>query len=439
MATLTIPDINSLLVHQIEVMQNRPERFKVLVWHRRARKTSTALEEIRKQSYLRKGVYWGVLPFRKQAKDNIWKDPDMLFRIFTPQEIVKANESELTIYLKNGSLLQLHGADHPESLKGGNPIGGFADEEDTMKESLWYEVVYPIINNNGGWWWHLGTPKGKRLLYKLLNLAKEGHPDWYGMHLRGDRSGVLNEKQLHEARITMTEAMFNQEILCDFLDDGGNVFRRISQVADAVPKPPEDGVRYVMGVDLAKHQDWTVIIVVDTTTNREVYRDRFQKIEWPFQKAKIASTAKFYNNALVYLDATGIGDPIADDLIRQGVAVEPIKLTNQSKKEIVEKLSIWIEQGSYHFIDDEQGNAKYELESFSYTMLPSGAVQYSAPEGFHDDEVIAKGLACWGLYEKVPERIKREPTITQLAKARAVRTYDRMHGDEEMEVEIVEW
>lgn len=425
--------------HQIEVMQTRPERFKTLVWHRRARKTTTLLEETRKQSYLRKGVYWIVLPLRKQAKDNIWKDPDMLFRIFTPQEISKSNESELTLYLKNGSIIQLHGADHPESLKGANPIGGGSDEFDTMKPELWNEVVYPIINNNDGWWWFTGTPKGKKNLYRHLNFAREGLPNWYGMHLRGDKSGILSPEQLEEARKTMTEAMYNQEILCDFLDEGGTVFRRITMVADSQPKKPENGTRYIMGVDLAKHQDWTVMVVVDTSTNQEVYRDRFQKIEWPFQKAKIASTAKFYNDALVYIDATGIGDPIADDLIRQGVAVEPIKLTNQSKKEIIEKLSIWIEQGHYHFIDDEKGNAKYELESFSYKMLPSGAVQYSAPDGFHDDEVIAKALACWGLYEKVPERIRKEPTITQVAKARAVRSYERIHSDEELDVEIVEW
>jgi hypothetical protein len=424
--------------HQIEVMQNQPERFKVLVWHRRARKTTTLLEEIRKQSYLRKGIYWIVLPLRKQAKDNIWKDPDMLFRIFDPAEIKKANETELTLYLKNGSTILLHGADQPESLKGGNPIGGGSDEFDTMSMNLWNEVVYPIVNNNGGWWWFTGTPKGKKNLFKLLSLSRDGQKNWYGMHLRGDKSGILTTDQVEEARRTMTEAMFNQEILCDFLEDAGTVFRRIAAAGTAKPQQPNDAGMYVMGVDLAKYQDWTVIVVVDRSTNEEVYRDRFQKIEWPYQKAKIASVAKFYNNARIYIDATGVGDPIADDLMRQGLSVEPIKLSNQSKKEIIEKLAIWIEQGYYKYIDDEQGNAKFELENFTYNMLPSGAVQYSAPDGMHDDEVIAKGLACWALFEKIPERKRREPTIIEIAKARAVRRYESENSGEELEVEIVE-
>lgn len=407
------------------------------MWHRRARKTTTLIEEVRKQSYLRKGIYWIVLPLRKQAKDNVWKDPDMLFRIFDQREILKSNESELTLYLKNGSLIQLHGADQPESLKGANPIGGGADEYDTMKPELWNEVIYPIINNNNGWWWFLGTPKGKKNLYKHLNFSREGLPNWYGMHLRGDKSGILSQEQLEEAQKTMTEDLYRQEILCDFLENSGVVFRRINLASDATPRTPEASIRYVMGVDLAKHQDYTVIVVVDTTTNKEVYRDRFNKIEWPFQKAKIASVAKFYNNARVYLDATGLGDPISDDLIRSGLSVEPIKITSQSKKELIEKLSIWIEQGYYHFINDEQGNAVYELENFSYTLSPHGSTQYGAPEGFHDDEVIAKALACWGLIEKRPERVRKEPTQVQLAKARAVRNYQRLYSGEELEVEII--
>ena len=52
--------------------------------------------------------------------------------------------------------------------------------------------------------------------------------------------------------------------------------------------------------------------------------------------------SKHYNNALVMIDATGIGDPIVDDLLRAGVPVEPIKITEMSKKELIEKLSICI-------------------------------------------------------------------------------------------------
>lgn len=414
--SLVIPDHSLLMPHQLEVMENNPARFKVLVWHRRARKTTTAIEETRKQSYLRKGIYYGILPLRKQAKDNIWKDPDMLFRIFHKEEIKKVNESELTLYLQNGSIFMLHGADHPESLKGGNPIGGFSDEFDTMKIETWHEVLYPILNNNGGWWWFTGTPKGKRNLYPMLVKAQQGAKNWAGWHLRGDKSGILTSEQLEEARLTMTEAMYRQEILCEFLDDEGTVFRNIRGSATATPKDVEDGSVYVMGVDLAKYEDWTVVSVVDRTTNEEVYRDRFQQLEWPFQRAKIKAISDKYLNALIVIDATGVGDPVVDDLMRMGLPVKPIKLTNTNKKEMIEKLSIWMQQGYFKFIPDE--NCILELENFSYEMLPSGRVRYTAPEGYHDDEVIAKALAVSELTQKVPVRKQKEPSSIQKLKAR---------------------
>jgi hypothetical protein len=38
---------------------------------------------------------------------------------------------------------------------------------------------------------------------------------------------------------------------------------------------------------------------------------------------------------------------------------------------------------------------KAELESYSYEITHTGHIQYSAPEGFHDDCVIALALAAW--------------------------------------------
>jgi hypothetical protein len=38
-----------------------------------------------------------------------------------------------------------------------------------------------------------------------------------------------------------------------------------------------------------------------------------------------------------------------------------------------------------------------ELAAFEYEILPSGRVRYSAPDGMHDDCVIALALAFWNL------------------------------------------
>jgi phage FluMu gp28-like protein len=166
---------------------------------------------------------------------------------------------------------------------------------------------------------------------------------------------------------------------------------------------------YVIGCDLAKVQDFTVLSVYDRTNNCQVYQARFNKLEWPYQKSKIKELSKQYNNALVMLDATGLGDPIADDLLRDGVPVEPIHLTNEQKKQMIEKLANWIELGHIKMLQLDE--TIQEFNNFTYDVSEkTGRIFYNAPLGFHDDIVISHALAIWSL-QPILKR-KEEPKLT---------------------------
>ncbi len=152
---------------------------------------------------------------------------------------------------------------------------------------------------------------------------------------------------------------------------------------------------YVIGVDLGKHQDFTVITVIDLYNNKVVHIDRFNELDWNMQKARITATAKRYNNARIILDSTGVGDPISDDLKRAGYVVDDFRYTNKSKQQLIEKLSIFIEQKMLNIPNNEM--LLDELSAFGYSITDSGNMTYSAPEGAHDDMVNSLGLAVWGL------------------------------------------
>ncbi len=393
--TIRIPDPDRMLPHQAEVLWQDAHRFKVLIWHRRCRKTTTAINEIVKQSQATPGVYWHLFPTYAEAKNSIWRDKNMLFGNIPEEIIEKVNESEMIVYFKNGSIYQLIGADNPDRLRGAGPMGMVLDEYDTMKDDVW-PIVEPILRANGGWAWFIGTPKGKQKLYDLYNRGQDpSNKEWRSWLLKASNSGVIPLDQLEESRKTMSQALYNQEWECEFLEGEGSVFRNVRLAATAVPRPPMSGHMYVMGVDLAKVQDYTVITVYDRANNAQVYQDRFQTLEWPFQKKRIIEITQHYNNALVAIDATGLGDPIADDLSRSGVAVEPIKLTNESKKEMIEKLSIWIESKKCSFINIEE--TLVEFDNYSYEISNTGKVMYNARQGYHDDIVISHALAIWML------------------------------------------
>lgn len=380
-----------------------------MIWHRKARKTYTAIVEVLKQAHLRKGIYWIIFPTKAEGKDAVWRDPLMLFDVIHPNLILKTNETELVVYLKCGSIIQLKGSDDPDSLRGPNPCGVVFDEWDTQKAGGW-EVVEPILRSNSGFSWFIGTPRGKSKLYDFYNRGQSGHHEWGSSLLRADISGIIASDQLAEARKSMTEQMYRQEMLCEFLEAQGSVFRGVKDIMISVPqdptRPENQQKLYVMGVDLAKVQDYTTIRVYDRETNSLVYSDRFQTLEWPFQRRRIAATATRFNKALTIIDATGLGDPIADDLIRAGVSVLPFKITEQTKKDIIEKLSIYIEQKRIKLLPSQE--ALLEYENFSYEMGPTGKIRYGARPGYHDDIVcFVKGTQILTNKGQIPiEQVK---------------------------------
>ena len=432
--TIPFPVWDELYPHQRAVLQS-PQRFKTLIWHRKARKTTTAVIETVRQALHRVGTYWIVLPTYANAKDIVWRDPNMIFRIIPPQIITKRNEQELVIYLSNGSYIQLKGADEPEGLRGPNPFGIVYDEFATMKYEAW-SIMEPVLRANDGWAWFVGTPRGKNHLHKHYLRGQEGDIEWGSWLMKASISGVIDPFQLAKSRETMSDDTYMQEWECTFLEGSGVVFRGLKEVMTAKPIQPDENKLYVVGVDLAKHHDFTVLAVYDASTNSQVYQDRFQGIDWVFQKKKIKALSDHYNHALVVLDATGLGDPIYDDLVRSGVPVEPYKLTERTKADLIEKHSIYIQQQRIKMLPIEQSIREHE--DFTYTIGQTGVTHYSAPDGeeYFDDCVIANALAVWKLQPLYKESIVKP-------RSRIGQHYDRLKADQSEDTlearEFAEW
>jgi hypothetical protein len=98
------------------------------------------------------------------------------------------------------------------------------------------------------------------------------------------------------------------------------------------------------------------------------------------------------------MDASGIGDPLLDNLRRAGIHARPFKFTSTSKNELVDALSLLFEKRQltlprYELCPDLID----ELEGYAYSISNSGTVRTEAPSGLHDDTVVSLGLCCWQL------------------------------------------
>jgi hypothetical protein len=101
----------------------------------------------------------------------------------------------------------------------------------------------------------------------------------------------------------------------------------------------------------------------------------------------------------ILAESNAMGDPIIEQLKIEGLTVEGFQTTAVSKPQIIDNLSLAFERVDAKWLDDPIWTA--ELESYERTVLPSGKFKYGAPEGFHDDTVIARALALWAADNRV--------------------------------------
>lgn len=377
---------------QFEIMKKRKRFFIGVIGRQYGKSTLCAMRHVIRafEKSKHKKIYWWVSPIIAQARTQFK-------RICNDYEhmIKQINKSFLEIEWLTGSTTFFKGSDNYDSLRGETLDGVTLDECGVMHEAVWSEIVRPMLAVRSGWADFIGTPKGKNWFYDLYNT---NDPDFDKYHATSVDSPFFSEEEFNKIKANTSERTFRQEYLAEFLDSDGEVFRGINECIKGKLEEPRQGREYIIGCDLAKHFDWTVVTVWDIERKHLVNYERFNKIDWLFQKKKIIDTANRYNKSRVVLDSTGIGDPIYDDLNRAGLYVEGVKFTQPVKKNLIESMQIMIEKQEVSFPHIPE--LINELSVFEATRTAAGNTKYSAPEGYHDDIVISMALALSRLREE---------------------------------------
>ena len=341
-------------------------------------------------------TYYYILPTYRQAKAVLW---DSLIRDHIPDEIVdKKNDSELAIYYKNGSIQRFVGAEDPDKHRGTAPIDVVFDEYSEQSERIWTEIFQPVLRENKGTATFVYTPKGKNHSWKLLQLARQ-QPNWYVDLQTVHDTKMFTEDELREIKANTPLALYQQEYECSFLESASSFFRRTHENT-YTPDRPNKEHQFQLGVDLAKYQDWTVITPFDLNTFKVLPQDRFNQVDWNLQKARIQVAWHNFNRGQCVIDATGVGDPIVEDLSAQGVQTYPFKFTEQTKRELLTHLSILIEQDKIKIPNDPDLIA--ELDAIQWELTETGKTRIATVEGMHDDRVMSLALAVWGHSTPLP-------------------------------------
>lgn len=327
---------------------------------------------------------------KKQWKEIIYYCPKEL--------VIDINRSAHTITLIGDREIQFKSADGTDSMRGEAVSVAWVDEGSQINEDRWTLEIRPSLMDTHGRAIFTGTPKGKNWYFQLYTRGQDqAQTDYKSWSFSSYTNPYLDPKEIDEFKRDMPELAFRQEILGEFLDEVGSVFRNVKDCIKGSLAPPTPQGRYVVGCDLAKHEDFTVLCVL-SHDGQLVHFDRFSQLDWVFQSKRIHDICVRYNGARLLIDSTGVGDPIYDQLRRLNMSVEGYKFTNASKKDLVENLSLAIDNKAISFPNIPE--LINELGLFGYKINPAGVTTYGAPEGYHDDCVIALALATWQISNK---------------------------------------
>lgn len=330
-------------------------------------------------------VGWSA-PIYKQVLDDYRTLADTLAPVIT-----RKSGSEMRLELYGGGVIEFWSLDKPDSIRGKKYKRFIVNEAGMVNNLLDIRnfIITPTLIDMRGDEYHAGTPKGMNGFFHLYNMQGD---DWMRWQMPSYANPHIPKDELDLLRETMTERAFEQEILAKFLEDGGGVFRGVR--AAATSEPLESGIensRYVIGVDWGRSYDATVFMVLDAEERRVVAMDRMTNTDYASQRLRLQAMSQRFNDAPIHAESNSIGQPNIEALHDMGLYVQGFQTTNASKAQIIQGLELAFERGSIRILDDE--TTINELMAYQSERLPSGMVRYNAPDGMHDDTVIALAIA----------------------------------------------
>lgn len=339
----------------------------------------------------------------------------------------EVREADHQINLPGGIEIKIKSGYKPDNLVAEGVDYVVITEASLLDERVWEQNVRARLASPGRGPGGMGgiatfnsTPRGRNWFWRaFLRGRDKTYPDWQSFHNPTSRNPYIRPEEIILAQRDMPDRWFRQEFLAEFLDDGGGVFRGVRKLLKprTWPATRQLGHSYIVGIDWARHHDFTVVLVLDVTRSpwEIVAIDRWTGLGYEDQVARVKRVVEPWMPYRIIPEANSIGDPLVELLAKDlPWSIDPFVTTGVSKRQIIESLALTVEQGGLVIpaipksaILDQFGRADIEpvedlepvvceLEAYEYTVTRAGNVTYSAPSGLHDDCVMALALAGHG-------------------------------------------
>lgn len=408
--TLTLP---KRLEWQEQVV-NEARRFNVVDIGRRAGKTTLGIDRLATKETLTYPVGWFSPSYRMLFE--VWRD---MVRIFEPIT-ARRNAQDRRIELVSGGVIEFWSLDNPDVARGRRYRRIIVDEAAMIPALMnaWNYVLRPTLTDFRGDAFFLSTPKGRNGFWQMYQWGLDPtYDEWACWHMPSYVNDKIPRPEFDAMSESLPEMAYRQEILAEFLENEGTVFRNITACTNAPEATPHEhsGHRIVVGCDWAKQQDYTSFSVGCIDCRVEVARDRFNQIDYTVQADRLKVLCETWQPEAVLIELNSIGQPIAENLQRMGLPVVGFTTTASTKPPLIENMALVFERTEWQFQPDPVWTG--ELEAYERIVSPvTGRSSYNAPPGLHDDTVIARALMLW--QAKQSPNIMRIPNAANLYNSR---------------------
>ena len=325
-------------------------------------------------------IAW-VTPIYKQGK----KVFDEMEKATLRSGLFDFNRSDLTIK-GFGSTISFFSGERPDNIRGNTFDYLIIDEFAFTRPELWDEVLSATVLVKGKKVIFISTPKGKNHFHKIA-LQHNYDSRFKYFHFTSYDNPMINPLDLEERKRSLPSHIFRQEYLAEFLDNASGLFSNIRECI----KEPQTTQIYYGGLDIGRADDYTVLTIINDV-KEVVYCERWRQDEWSRIIDKVGQKINEYN-VKVYVEVNNQGDVFYEMLKKTcGAKIYPFVTSSKTKPIMIEELAVLFEQKEIGIL-----NINWlidELEAFTYVYNQNTRnVQYSAPQGIHDDSVISLALS----------------------------------------------
>lgn len=355
---------------------------------------------------------WYVAPTYGLLRQS-WAEAERFFSGL-PGAVFKTTERQ--VLLPGRIVIEFKSADRPGALLGRGLDFVVATEAARLKPEAFYNSLLSRLNSPGrgpsgagGRIMANSTPNGRGWWYELCTRAENSGGDMSYYHYTSFDNPYINPEEIEKQRLLMTERAFRQEYLAEFIEPENGVFSGVSACLEpySYPIKAKKGARYLVGIDWGRHGDATAVIVIDASATpykianvlhlcQKTYSEQISLIK--------SFLAPYQREAVITAESNSLGDPLIEQLRHFIPQIRPFFTNSARKMQIVEAAALAIEQREILFPAKVQAGIltsierafTEELAYFQAKTSSSGTVTYSAPDGLHDDLVMAFCIAYSG-------------------------------------------